>query len=112
MEGQHHSHEQHIHGKAGKTYAFYSIACDLVGNVEPSKTVGEATTTIALSIPGDLNGDGKVDCADIAIVKVAFGKRKGQAGFDARADTNNDGIVDVRDLAFVSQKLPAGTKCP
>ena len=63
-------------------------------------------------VPGDLNGDRKVDCADIAIVKASFGKRRGQPGFDARADVNNDGVVDVRDLAFVSQKLPAGTKCP
>lgn len=62
-------------------------------------------------VPGDLNGDRKVDCADIAIVKASFGKRRGQPGFDARADVNNDGVVDVRDLAFVSQKLPAGTKC-
>lgn len=62
-------------------------------------------------VPGDLNGDRKVDCADIAIVKASFGKRKGQPGFDARADVNNDGVVDVRDLAFVSQKLPVGTKC-
>ena len=63
-------------------------------------------------VPGDLNGDRKVDCADIAIVKASFGKRRGQPGFDARADVNNDGVVDVRDLAFVAQKLPAGTKCP
>lgn len=64
------------------------------------------------SLAGDLNGDGKVDCADIAIVKAAFGKRIGQVGYDPVADTNNDGIIDIRDLAFVSQHLQAGTKCP
>ncbi len=35
-------------GKNGHTYAFYSIARDLVGNVEVSKTRAEATTTVAL----------------------------------------------------------------
>lgn len=63
-------------------------------------------------IPGDLNGDGKVDCSDLAIIKASFGKRRAQSGYNAKADTNNDGIVDVRDLAFVSQKLPAGIRCP
>jgi hypothetical protein len=62
-------------------------------------------------LSGDLNGDGVVDCKDIAIVKASFGKRTGDPGFDPRADVNNDGIVDVRDLSIVSQQLPAGTIC-
>jgi len=34
-------------GVAGHTYGFYSIATDLVGNVEGAKTAAEATTTVA-----------------------------------------------------------------
>lgn len=63
-------------------------------------------------VQGDVNGDGKVDCADLAIIKAAFGKKCGQAGFDPRADVNKDCVVDIRDLSWVSQKVPAGTKCP
>ena len=63
-------------------------------------------------VPGDLNGDGAVMCTDLAIVKASFGKRTGQAGFDARADVNTDGVVDVRDLSFVARQIPSGTKCP
>jgi hypothetical protein len=71
------------------------------------------TTTPAQSpLPGDLNGDGVVDCSDLAIVRTSFGKQSGQQGFDPRADTNSDGIVNVKDLSFVAQKLPAGTRCP
>lgn len=62
-------------------------------------------------VSGDLNGDSKVDCSDLSIVKSAFGKSTGQPGFDARADVNFDGFINIRDLAFVSQKLPAGTLC-
>jgi len=62
-------------------------------------------------IPGDLNEDGKVDCADIAIVKASFGKKPGKPGFDPRADVNGDGVVDIRDLAFVAQHLSPGTIC-
>ena len=61
--------------------------------------------------PGDVNGNGVVDCADIGIVRAAFGRQTGQPGWDARADVDTDGIIDVRDLVFVSQKLPAGTRC-
>lgn len=67
---------------------------------------------ITVQLPGDLDGDGDVDCADLAIVKASFGKKSGQPGFDLRADTNSDGVVNVRDLSFVAHKLPAGTRCP
>ena len=63
------------------------------------------------SLIGDLNGDGTVDCADVAIVRAALGKKLGQSGYDPVADTNLDGVVDVETLAFVSQKLPTGTRC-
>jgi hypothetical protein len=73
----------------------------------------EALTHLSrIDIPGDLNGDLVVNCLDALVVRGSFGKRTGQSGFDVRADVNRDGVVDVRDLAFVSQKLPAGTRCP
>lgn len=55
---------------------------------------------------------GNATCADLALVKAAFGKSRGQSGFDPQADVNGDGVVNIRDLAVVSQQLPAGTRCP
>jgi hypothetical protein len=63
------------------------------------------------TVPGDLNGDGVVDCADIAIVKNAFGTKGGQAGFDSRADINHDKVINIRDLSFVSRELPKEIVC-
>lgn len=75
--------------------------------------VGSAVSLVLSSdaLSGDLNGDGVVNCADLAIVKAAIGKRSGEAGFDARADTNHDGVVNVIDLTTVAHAAPAGTVC-
>jgi hypothetical protein len=74
-----------------------------------------ATTSLTkltqMNVPGDVNGDLKVDCSDLAVIKASFGKHIGQLGFDPRADVNLDGVVDIRDQAFVSQHLPVGTRC-
>jgi hypothetical protein len=79
----------------------------------PCPTSMAYTATVGFStVTADLDGDGRITCADLAIVRAAFGKRQGQAGFDLRADVNVDGVIDIRDLAFVAQRLPAGTRCP
>jgi Dockerin type I domain len=59
----------------------------------------------------DVNGDGVVNCADLAIVKASFGKKTGQPGFNPIADVNADGIVNVLDLSAVAKQVPAGTVC-
>jgi hypothetical protein len=68
--------------------------------------------SLAARSPYDLNGDGVVNCADLAVISASFGKRQGQAGFDPRADVNGDKIVNLVDLTTVSRALPVGTKCP
>lgn len=40
----------------------------------------------APAVLADVNGDGKVDCSDIAMVKAVFGNKSGQPGFEPRAD--------------------------
>jgi uncharacterized protein YjdB len=70
------------------------------------------STTMSVKIVGDVNGDGVVNCADLAIVKASFGKKTGQPGFDPRADLNGDGVVNIIDLSIVTKQLPANTTCP
>jgi uncharacterized repeat protein (TIGR01451 family) len=69
------------------------------------------THVVRPDVLGDINGDKVVDCKDIGIVRAAFGKRTGQPGWNAKADVVTDGVIDVRDLSYVSQRLPAGTRC-
>lgn len=70
-----------------------------------------ASTTASSILPGDLNGDGVVNCADLTLVKASFGKKLGQPGFDPRADVNGDGVVNVLDLSAVARQIPPGTTC-
>ena len=85
------------------------LSATFTGLASLSTVVGLVPTVV---LPGDLNGDGKVDCSDLAVVRASFGRRTGQTGFDARADTNADGVVNIRDLSMVARQLPAGTRCP
>jgi hypothetical protein len=60
-------------------------------------------------IPGDCNGDGKVNIFDIIILGKAFGSNTTSPNWDARADMNNDGKVDVFDLVIIARHFGEGT---
>jgi hypothetical protein len=86
----------------------------LVINALSADSVRSHVATAALVVtgtPGDVNGDGAVDCSDVTAVRAAYGKRAGQAGYNPSADFNGDGFVNIQDLQFVVQHLPAGTSC-
>jgi trimeric autotransporter adhesin len=86
------------------------IKVEAVGNVFFDVSNADFTINLPL-VAGDVDGDGLVNCTDVAIVKAAYGKRSGQAGFDARADVVKDNLIDARDLAYVTQRLPKGLSC-
>jgi hypothetical protein len=69
------------------------------------------TITPASFLDGDLNGDERVDCADVAVVEAALGKRLGEAGYNAWADLNADGMVDSRDVKSITKRLPRRVTC-
>jgi N-acetylneuraminic acid mutarotase len=68
--------------------------------------------TPAVFVPGDLNGDGKVDCFDLMIAATSYGAATGQVGFNAWADLDDDGIINIPDLEFIVQRFPQGLTCP
>jgi GH35 family endo-1,4-beta-xylanase len=62
-------------------------------------------------VPGDVNGDAAVSCADLSAATSGIGKRVGQPGFLPTADLDQNGLIDIRDIAAISRLLPAGTRC-
>jgi hypothetical protein len=76
----------------------------------PSESASVSVSIVA--VPGDVNGDGVVDCLDLDLVKAAFGTKTGQPAFNPAADVNHDGVVNVLDLSYVARMVPAGTTCP
>ena len=79
---------------AGAAVAYFVTAKDWAGNVGtgPTKTFTEAG---AAGPVGDINGDGKVDGADIGLCIGNWGQAGGVA------DVNCDGIVDGADLGLI-----------
>ena len=61
--------------------------------------------------PGDLTGDHLVNCDDANLIKAAIGKRRGQEGYNAAADTNSDGVISILDFQALAKYLPRGIRC-
>ncbi len=89
------------------TAAAARVKVEAVGNV----FFDVSNASFPMVLLADLNGDGLVDCADIAIVRASLGKRVGDPGFDPRADVDGNGVVDVRDLSFVTRRVTTGSRC-
>ncbi len=57
------------------------------------------------AIPGDANGDGRVDILDFQLLSNSFGKDPGQTGYDGRCDFNSSNTVDILDFQLLSNNF-------
>jgi hypothetical protein len=80
-------------------------------------TSEEKTIAISALGPHDLNGDGKIDGKDIAVVAQAFGSYPGHPRWNPQADLNQDDKIEGKDIALVGRnfgktyhKIPAYLK--
>jgi hypothetical protein len=99
-----------VSGATSDTWAFTPTACGIYHvylNVTDGKgnTIQSETAQITATLLGDLNGDGKVDIKDIAIVAQAFGETPEQPRWNPIADINKDDKIDIRDIAIVAKNF-------
>jgi len=63
---------------------------------------GTAKVEAAPAVPGDMNGDGKINIRDLVIVGAAFASTPGHPRWNPVADINKDNIVNMKDLVQVA----------
>jgi len=63
-----------------------------------------------LARPGDMDGDGDVDLADLSALLATYGLCDGDAGYNAAADFDNDDCITLADLATLLARY--GSTCP
>jgi PKD repeat protein len=56
---------------------------------------------IAVSLPGDINGDKFVNAKDAVLLGSAFSSQQGNPAFNPNADINNDGHCNAKDAVIV-----------
>jgi hypothetical protein len=52
---------------------------------------------VTLTIPGDINGDMKVDIYDAILLANSYNAHPGNPNWNPNADVNNDNVVDIYD---------------
>lgn len=57
------------------------------------------------AITGDVNGDGKVDTKDLALLVKAFGAFPSDPRWNTSYDLDKNGRIDMRDIVIVVQNF-------
>ncbi len=60
------------------------------------------TDTVHVFLPGDVNGDLKVNILDAAAIALAYQSKPGMSNWNPRADFDGDNRIDILDVAIVA----------
>jgi hypothetical protein len=77
----------------------------LARNVKVDASHGDVSGVNATLLPGDIDGDNKVNITDLGLLADSFGRSQGQTGFNPNADLNDDNKVDITDLGLLADSF-------
>jgi hypothetical protein len=83
-------------------YVVKAVAGPVIGENDMTNSTYVAGSVI-VTIPGDVDGNGKVDLEDFVRLTLAFGTHAGQPGWNPNADIAGNGVVDQTDLNILVQ---------
>ena len=72
------------------------------------RQIARFTVAGTQALQGDVDGDGRVDGADLIRLALAFGARANNNRYDSASDLNGDGIIDGEDLAVLGSAFGRG----
>ncbi|MFD0616154.1 discoidin domain-containing protein [Paenibacillus sp. GCM10027629] len=92
-------------GSIAVTIATIGDALGQESNALPASVTVEVTASI--SLPGDVNQDGKYSIADLAIAAAHYGMNQQHADWNKykSADMDGNGVIDIVDLAAIARKI-------
>jgi hypothetical protein len=88
--------------KAGEPPATYTVNVKGLSGTSGNYLLG-------FYLPGDANGDGTVDQADIKVIKSEMGATASSSKYTFDADANRDGKINALDIRMATQNLGAKT---
>ena len=62
--------------------------------------------TVETTLPGDVNGDGRVTLADLELFVKAFATKPRWPGYNAAADFNQNGVINLYDAKALERNMP------
>jgi hypothetical protein len=77
----------------------------LARNVEVDTTEGDVSGLSLTQLPGDINGDNKVDILDLGLLADAFNTDPTSPNWNVNADLNCDGKVNILDLGLLADSF-------
>ena len=93
---KHHLHLEH-HSFAYGNYTLSAYAWPVPGETNTANN-NFTDGWVVVTIPGDLNGDFKVNLVDLVMLANAYGSKPGDLNWNPNADLNGNGVIDLADL--------------
>jgi outer membrane protein assembly factor BamB len=90
---------------SGATYGNYRLSAyaSPVANETIVANNNFTVGSVVVTIPGDLNGDFRVNLQDLVILANAYGSKPGDPNWNPNADIDGNGAVGLSDLVILAQ---------